>query len=59
MVSANVDDRLSVKAAAIPCSFIRCIRSRDTALRSFSGVMGAVLLFVSIVVVLFVDWFVG
>lgn len=41
------------KGDAIPCSFILCIRSRDTALRSFSGLMGAVLLFVSIVVFLF------
>lgn len=39
----------SVKAAAIPCIFMRCIRSRDTELRSFSGVIGIVLSFVSII----------
>lgn len=51
IVSANVEDRLSVKVDAIPWSFILCIRSRETALRSISGVIGAVLLFVSIFVV--------
>ncbi len=51
IVSAIVEVRLSVKAAAMPCSFIRFISSIVNVLRSFfSTAIGAVRLFVSIVV---------
>ena len=54
MDSAYVDARLSSKAAAIPVSLILRIRASVTWFCSFSNIIGAVLLFVSIVVVFFV-----
>ena len=50
IVSAIVEVRLSVKAVAMQSSYIRFISSIVNVLRSFSTAIGAVRLFVSIVV---------